>query len=38
VIRRRKSVNFVKKAVIIVAHQSYRERILYKSHAKPIGI
>jgi hypothetical protein len=36
VIRRRKSVNFVKRAAMIVAKQSYREEILYKSCAKPI--
>jgi hypothetical protein len=38
VISLRKSVNFVKKAAMIVADQSYREGIMYKSCAKPIGI
>jgi len=38
VIRRRKSVNFIKKAAMIVADQSYREEMLYKSHAKPIRV
>jgi len=38
VIRRRKLVDFVKNASMIVADQSYREGILYKSCSKPIGI